>query len=624
MDLKNYDVFKNNFVDMCGNNLLNISLSPDFRTNSNVLFRIFTLLNNCENIPKQSIYLASFMILSGDNNLITNGIEFLSKINPKDQEIINSTVLIAFDKLIDENVLQIKRVKLMVDNCPSVLNERKKQLMDILINYLDKYFTNVDENQNDDHHHNDEEEEEEESNEKSEQIQFIGFLFTKLAPPRGISTSLLTIVDESSSIPIEIMETSPDFWKLYEKHHSKILSKIEKNPFLLNHFHFLLDYPELISFKIRSTYFSRKMKRRINKYSDLRFRVNINDLLSTSFRQLHAKKSSLFLNNFYVIVEGEGGDTTIDAGGVTRQWFTKLAKEMFNPNYGLFQLTKKLNFFPSPSSNIHSNHLEYFRFAGRFVARAIIEGVCIDAHFTSSFCKQILHREPNMRDLADIDDELFTNFEFTLSNKNVEQQDMVFAIDRDEFGNVVSFPLKENGENIEVTNENKKEYVDLYVDFILRKEIEKQIKAFCEGFDELIPHNDIKMFTPNELDMIICGIDNIDVDDFIAHTICEHPYTKDSPVIKMFFNLLRKWDNEKLAKLLFFMTGATHLPPSGFKGFCESSGHLLRIQAGGKTNSLPKGHTCFNAIDLPPYENEEIMSRKLLMAIYECDSITNY
>lgn len=76
----------------------------------------------------------------------------------------------------------------------------------------------------------------------------------------------------------------------------------------------------------------------------------------------------------------------------------------------------------------------------------------------------------------------------------------------------------------------------MYVNFILRKEIEKQSNEFCAGFDELILHIEIKMFTPNELDMIICRIDNIDIDDFYAPTIYVHLYNKDSPVVKMFFN----------------------------------------------------------------------------------------
>ena len=49
----------------------------------------------------------------------------------------------------------------------------------------------------------------------------------------------------------------------------------------------------------------------------------------------------------------------------------------------------------------------------------------------------------------------------------------------------------------------------------------------------------------------------------------------------------------------------------------------MRIQAGGTSDDLPRSHTCTNALDLPQYENEDSMNRKLLIAIHECDSITN-
>ena len=123
---------------------------------------------------------------------------------------------------------------------------------------------------------------------------------------------------------------------------------------------------------------------------------------------------------------------------------------------------------------------------------------------------------------------------------------------------------KENGSEIKVTNENKNEYVELYSIFALKSKIEKQVNSFCEGFNMLIPHDKIKFFSPKELDLLICGVTDIEVEDMIQNTEFEYPYTAESPVIQMFFKEIKTWDNEKLTKILFFMTGSPRIPANGF------------------------------------------------------------
>ena len=144
--------------------------------------------------------------------------------------------------------------------------------------------------------------------------------------------------------------------------------------------------------------------------------------------------------------------------------------------------------------------------------------------------------------------------------------------------------------------------------------------AFCQGFDSLISPEEIRFFSANELDLLICGVPDIDAVDFMNHCVFEHPYTAETPVIKMFFNVIKKWDNENLAKLLLFMTGSSRIPANGFKEFCEMTGFPLRIACSGDEQNLPQAHTCFNTIDLPPYRSEKELNDKLLYAIQECNT----
>ena len=180
--------------------------------------------------------------------------------------------------------------------------------------------------------------------------------------------------------------------------------------------------------------------------------------------------------------------------------------------------------------------------------------------------------------MEDVDEDLYRSNTWILEN-DVEPLELMFEIDTNEFGECKTIELKENGSQIKVTNENKKEFVALHTNYILEKKIKQQIQAFCNGFDSLIPHDEIRFFTPNELDLLICGIPEIDVNDLIQHIEFEHPYNNETPVVKFFISAISKWDNEELAKLLMFMTGSSKLGVNGFREFCEMTNNPLKIAA---------------------------------------------
>ena len=442
-------------------------------------------------------------------------------------------------------------------------------------------------------------------------MDFIAFVFNSLAPNRDHSLSRVQVI-EGSTIPEHIRETSPQFWDLFEKCSDYIFKYIKANPSNLEKFKFLLSFPELVSFEIRSSYFRNKMISRIDNDSTLHLDINRDRILSSSFYQLNKKTKDELLQKIRVSFDNEEG---IDAGGLKRQWFVDLSKELFNPNYGLFSCSgRNTSYRPNSLSYINSNHLDYFKFAGKFIARSLIESQCIEAHFATSFIKQILHRVPELDDLEEIEEDIYSSLKYMLNN-DVDDLEMFFAIDKNELCFVKTIPLIENGENIPVTNENKNEYIELRANYSFQGIIEEHIKAFSEGFDSLISHDEIKFFTPNEFDLLICGIPEIDVVDFQNNTVFERPYNKDTPVVKMFFNVISEWDSEKLAKLLLFMTGSSRVSSNGFKEFCEITGRKLTIAPGGKRSNLPQAHTCYNMICLPEYLSEEELNEKLLIAI---------
>ena len=64
---------------------------------------------------------------------------------------------------------------------------------------------------------------------------------------------------------------------------------------------------------------------------------------------------------------------------------------------------------------------------------------------------------------------------------------LTFSYDKEVFGSVTTVPFKPGGEDIDVTDANKHEYVKLYSHYKMTESIKDQIKAFQSGFNELIP-----------------------------------------------------------------------------------------------------------------------------------------
>ncbi|CAO3680149.1 unnamed protein product [Rhizopus stolonifer] len=313
------------------------------------------------------------------------------------------------------------------------------------------------------------------------------------------------------------------------------------------------------------------------------------------------------------------GEDGLDYGGLSREFFFLLSHEMFNPFYCLFEYSAHDNYTLqiNPHSGINPEHLNYFRFIGRVVGLSIFHRRFLDAFFIVSFYKMVLNKKILVADMESVDAEFHRSLMWILDNDITDILDLTFSTDDDRFGEVVSVDLIPNGENIEVTEENKKEYVNLITEWRIHKRVEEQFKAFKEGFNQLIPQELINVFDERELELLIGGIAEIDVDDWKKHTDYRG-YTEQDDVIQWFWKCIRSWDSEKKARLLQFTTGTSRIPVNGFKDLQGSDGpRRFTIEKSGEITQLPKAHTCFNRIDMPPYKSYETLVAKLTMAVEE-------
>lgn len=121
----------------------------------------------------------------------------------------------------------------------------------------------------------------------------------------------------------------------------------------------------------------------------------------------------------------------------------------------------------------------------------------------------------------------------------------------------------------------------------------EQFNAFITGFNELIPADLVNVFDERELELLIGGIADIDVDDWKKHTDYRG-YQEQDEVIQNFWKVIRTWDAEQKSRLLQFATGTSRIPVNGFKDLQGSDGpRRFTIEKAGEVNALPKSHTWF-------------------------------
>ncbi|XP_013415244.1 E3 ubiquitin-protein ligase SMURF2-like isoform X1 [Lingula anatina] len=354
-----------------------------------------------------------------------------------------------------------------------------------------------------------------------------------------------------------------------------------------------------------------------------RVEVSREEIFEESYRQVMKMRPKDLKKRLMVKFRGEEG---LDYGGVAREWLYLLSHEMLNPYYGLFQYSREdiYTLQINADSGVNPEHLSYFHFVGRIIGMAIYHGHYLDGGFTLPFYKQLLGKPITLEDLETVDPELHRSLCWMLENDITEVIHNSFSVEHNAFGEIQVHDLKPEGKDIPVTEENKREYVRLYVNWRFMRGIEAQFLALQKGFNELIPQHLLKPFDDRELELMISGLGKIDLEDWKLHTRLKH-CTPDTPIVKWFWRAADEFDEEKRARLLQFVTGSSRVPLQGFKalqGLLGSTGasgprlftiHLVDTN----TDNLPKAHTCFNRIDIPPYENYEKLLEKLTCAVEE-------
>ncbi|XP_020250257.1 E3 ubiquitin-protein ligase UPL3, partial [Asparagus officinalis] len=295
--------------------------------------------------------------------------------------------------------------------------------------------------------------------------------------------------------------------------------------------------------------------------------------------------------------------------------------------------------------------IEYFRLLGRVMAKALQDGRLLDLPMSMAFYKLVLGQELDLYDILSFDAEfgkILQEMQILVcrkkfleaadSSNHKEIADLRFrgapiedlCLDFTLPG-YPEYILKEGEESTLVNINNLEEYISLVVDATVKIGITRQIEALRAGFNQVFDISSLQIFSPSELDYLLCGRRELwEPATLVDHIKFDHGYTAKSPAIVNLLEIMGEFTPEQQHAFCQFVTGAPRLPPGGLAALNPKL-TIVRKHSSTATNTaangtgaseladddLPSVMTCANYLKLPPYSTKEIMYKKLLYAINE-------
>ncbi|KAF0697999.1 Aste57867_11330 [Aphanomyces stellatus] len=313
------------------------------------------------------------------------------------------------------------------------------------------------------------------------------------------------------------------------------------------------------------------------------------------------------------------GEPGIDAGAVQREWYLLVAQGLMQEDSGLLFLSNRddHSYFINPnsdyafkqSSDTNLNHLEAYRAMGRYIGRVLLDGQVIPLRLNAVLFKVMLGTPLSLDDVECLDPAIYKSLLYILENANVDALMLTFSATERRGNGVVEVDLIENGQHLAVTETNKVEYVDLMVKYLLFGRVQHQMMAFLEGLHEIVPPEILVPFDHKELELVLCGLGEIDVDDWKHNTIVSLNLRMCS-VVDWFWEILQAMSSEDRARLLQFSTGSSRVPVQGFRALTSYDGKICYFNLKGISytpGAYPVIHACYNRVDLPMYPTKALL-----------------
>jgi len=315
------------------------------------------------------------------------------------------------------------------------------------------------------------------------------------------------------------------------------------------------------------------------------------------------------------------GEVSHDAGGIIREWFTIIFKEILSPNKKLLERQDNDNFNYTISSLVTSNKHNYdiFNFMGKAFAKALLENITVNTCLNKIFYMILLNEKISYDNLVFIDKRLYHSLEELMKLESLEDIGLYFVVNYEKDNVIYTEELIKDGGNIQVTKDNLNQYIEKRIEHLIYKDIQFY-NDFRAGFLSVINESIISIFNSDELDLVLNGQPYIDVVDWKANSIYQSGFSESSNVIIWFWSILFDLNQEELARFLQFCTGTSRVPIGGFSALESNRSEISKfcivsVEHFSKKTNYIKAHTCFNRIDLPRFTSKKLLEEAILFIL---------
>ncbi|OQS06213.1 HECT E3 ubiquitin ligase [Thraustotheca clavata] len=316
----------------------------------------------------------------------------------------------------------------------------------------------------------------------------------------------------------------------------------------------------------------------------------------------------------------------VDAGAIQREWYMLVSQALLTEEVGLFVQANREDhsYILNPNSkeafkfSEMMTDLDAYRAAGRFIGRAILDGQVLPLHFNPTVFKAILGIPLTMDDIECLDSTVYKSLKYILETDSVEDLTLTFSVTSyTQDGQVTEIDLIPKGSQILVKESNKYDYIDHMVRYLLFGRCEGQLLALIQGIHDILPPELLIPLDHKELELVLCGLTDIDTEDWKANTVLS-VNLKDTPVVQWFWEIVESLSLDEHVRLLQFATGSTRVPVQGFKGLTSYDGKICYFTLKGvpyMPGMYPVAHACYNRIDLPIYPTKELLQEAISMLL---------
>ena len=349
--------------------------------------------------------------------------------------------------------------------------------------------------------------------------------------------------------------------------------------------------------------------------------INRNNIFEDSYNQFLRMKQLNLTRDLKIRFVNEQVE---DEEGIYREWYTCMFKEIISPKKKLFILNPYKSLEPNTVlfyPKYPGMRLEYYEFIGKLIIKAIADIIFIrNLNINRVLLKCVGNRPITLDDIKYYNLDVYQHLKFIndnqiKGNRQLEAIRFVWKI-RDENNNIKDLELIPGGSNIFLNDNNKATFINkvIYVEAI--RPYEDQIKYVQKGLYSLIGKEVQGIFSVEELNFLLSGQDDFDLNDWKENTIYKGTYNQHHPMIILFWQKISSMNKNEIIKFLEFATGSGSVPIDGFGSLKGIGGRIQKFCIEPHTNyscENPDQYVFFkieakrlyNTIILPQYRNRQ-------------------